>query len=175
MTPPLRNEQRKAILERDQYTCQDCGHHGQPGQGEDDLQVHHIMPRAYGGTNDPDNLMTLCSACHVARDNLAQTRGRIADETPIVFSLTLVTRRNLAKLAESMGDTQLNTLERCINNAYRGWSTLRQDDHVYAQLSALKFQLEQRGRELEAAKKYIEKLKRKVERLQQPTVEEVQP
>ncbi|MBU2502866.1 HNH endonuclease, partial [bacterium] len=24
----------------------------------------HVLPRARGGTNRPDNLITLCSACH---------------------------------------------------------------------------------------------------------------
>ena len=26
--------------------------------------VHHIRPLEEGGTNDPDNLMSLCAACH---------------------------------------------------------------------------------------------------------------
>jgi hypothetical protein len=28
------------------------------------LQVHHIVERANGGTNDPDNLIALCLTCH---------------------------------------------------------------------------------------------------------------
>lgn len=27
-------------------------------------EVDHIVPRALGGTNDPDNLQTLCAECH---------------------------------------------------------------------------------------------------------------
>lgn len=28
------------------------------------LEVHHVVPRANGGSNDPANLITLCPACH---------------------------------------------------------------------------------------------------------------
>ncbi len=28
------------------------------------LEVHHIISRAHGGTNDPENLQVLCSGCH---------------------------------------------------------------------------------------------------------------
>lgn len=28
------------------------------------LEVHHIIERVYGGTNDLDNLITLCTHCH---------------------------------------------------------------------------------------------------------------
>lgn len=27
-------------------------------------EVHHIVPLRQGGTHDPDNLMSLCTACH---------------------------------------------------------------------------------------------------------------
>ena len=27
-------------------------------------EVHHIKPLAHGGTNDEDNLMSLCKSCH---------------------------------------------------------------------------------------------------------------
>jgi predicted HNH restriction endonuclease len=28
------------------------------------LEVHHLMPRAAGGKNSADNLITLCASCH---------------------------------------------------------------------------------------------------------------
>jgi len=34
------------------------------------LSVHHILPRAYGGTDVPDNLMLLCFECHNAVEHL---------------------------------------------------------------------------------------------------------
>ncbi|WP_174999137.1 HNH endonuclease [Rugamonas aquatica] len=34
------------------------------------LQVHHIKPRSLGGSNDPDNLITLCEQHHEAVHDL---------------------------------------------------------------------------------------------------------
>lgn len=52
---------RRPILERDGYTCQCCGKRGNPSE----LEVHHVRPRAVGGTNSPRNLITLCIPCHM--------------------------------------------------------------------------------------------------------------
>ena len=50
---------RRAVLARDHHRCTT------PGCGTTRfLEVHHITPRVRGGTNEPDNLATLCSACH---------------------------------------------------------------------------------------------------------------
>jgi 5-methylcytosine-specific restriction endonuclease McrA len=40
--------------------CENCGAEG----GSRDLDVHHIVPVAAGGTNEPWNLMALCIGCH---------------------------------------------------------------------------------------------------------------
>ena len=34
------------------------------------LEEHHIIPRRHGGSNDPENLVTLCSNCHSAIEKL---------------------------------------------------------------------------------------------------------
>jgi|SRR5579884_429804 len=59
-------KQRTAILRRDDYTCRDCGKSpsGEPGTV---LQVHHLHQVQAGGTNDDDNLVTLCTDCHAGR------------------------------------------------------------------------------------------------------------
>jgi 5-methylcytosine-specific restriction endonuclease McrA len=49
---------RRHVVRRDQYRCTICG-------ATQDLEVHHIVPRAEGGTNDPDNLVTVCMPCHL--------------------------------------------------------------------------------------------------------------
>jgi hypothetical protein len=54
--------QRLKVLQRDGYQCQIC-----PATCESPdtkLEVHHIRPRAEGGTNDLDNLVTLCDLCY---------------------------------------------------------------------------------------------------------------
>lgn len=55
---------RNRILERDCYTCQDCGIKSQ------NLHVHHIIPRRDGGTNEESNLKSLCRKCHMKTDYL---------------------------------------------------------------------------------------------------------
>jgi len=54
------------ILNRDDYTCQRCGH--QSGPHADDsgrvLQTHHVVSKSEGGSDNADNLTTLCLPCH---------------------------------------------------------------------------------------------------------------
>ena len=52
------SSRRKAILHRDNYTCQCCG------KKNCRLEVHHIKFRHNGGTDDEENLITLCEDCH---------------------------------------------------------------------------------------------------------------
>lgn len=54
--PPAR---RRDVLARDGHRCRGrgCG-------GTRFLDVHHVVPRDHGGTNDPENLITLCAPCH---------------------------------------------------------------------------------------------------------------
>lgn len=49
---------RKAIFARDGYRCQYCGTHGVQ------LTVDHVMPRARGGENSWENLVTACKRCN---------------------------------------------------------------------------------------------------------------
>ena len=51
--------QRRLILERDDYTCQDCG-----DDQADVLHVDHILAVCLGGTRKIENGQTLCSGCH---------------------------------------------------------------------------------------------------------------
>jgi len=52
---------RNRIIERDKFTCQRCKKHHRTHTG---LSAHHIVPRAIGGQDDDDNLITLCNKCH---------------------------------------------------------------------------------------------------------------
>lgn len=55
---------RQYVLKRDNYTCQCCGVHPTKTKAVK-LHVHHIETRRTGG-NAPNNLITLCTACHKA-------------------------------------------------------------------------------------------------------------
>ena len=52
------SSRREAVLHRDNYTCQCCG------KKHVRLEVHHIIFRCMGGTDDEKNLITLCEKCH---------------------------------------------------------------------------------------------------------------
>lgn len=52
------SSRREAILNRDGYACQICG------KKHTRLEVHHIIFRSQSGTDDENNLITLCEDCH---------------------------------------------------------------------------------------------------------------
>ena len=60
----LTTVQRRKILERDGYKCQQCGLKGTLGKKPGTLQVHHVIYQESGGDNSPKNLTTLCYDCH---------------------------------------------------------------------------------------------------------------
>jgi hypothetical protein len=49
---------RELIKGRDHYRCVHCG------AADVELHVHHIVPLSKAGTNEPNNLVTLCDICH---------------------------------------------------------------------------------------------------------------
>jgi DNA mismatch endonuclease Vsr len=73
---------RNQILERNGYTCQQCGASAHDVDDLDTtkkvrLHIDHIVPLSQGGTNDPDNLRVLCSNCNHGKSNM-QTLGEPA-------------------------------------------------------------------------------------------------
>ena len=48
------------IRNRDNYTCQHCKNKHK----DSNLDVHHIIFRSNGGSDEPENLITLCRTCH---------------------------------------------------------------------------------------------------------------
>ena len=51
---------KEKVLNRDNYTCQYC-----KGKKKDSkLEVHHIIFRSNGGSDEEENLITLCHTCH---------------------------------------------------------------------------------------------------------------
>ena len=50
---------RRACLQRDGWTCADCG-----GLANN---VDHVIPRALGGRDELPNLRSLCGPCHHRR------------------------------------------------------------------------------------------------------------
>lgn len=64
-------ELRAEILNRDGWKCQCCG-------SAVDLQIHHLVRRSQLGSDEFDNLITLCAECHGRHHNTfrhAQPQG----------------------------------------------------------------------------------------------------
>jgi 5-methylcytosine-specific restriction endonuclease McrA len=61
-------EVRVAVLERDEHRCTQCG-------SVNNLHVHHYQARRHGGTNQMDNLQTLCECCHASTPTWGRPRG----------------------------------------------------------------------------------------------------
>lgn len=57
---------RRAVLVRDNHTCQECGWSHEKWNPSDPrhLELHHIEHHVAGGANKEDNLKTLCNVCH---------------------------------------------------------------------------------------------------------------
>lgn len=59
------------VLARDKWTCCSCGRSTQ----RDGIVLHvdHILPRSKGGTDEIDNLQTLCDKCNIGKSNRDDT------------------------------------------------------------------------------------------------------
>ena len=57
---PIPRKLRHKVFQRDGYRCRECG----ASKDETSLEIDHIVPVARGGTNDIDNLQTLCRECN---------------------------------------------------------------------------------------------------------------
>jgi 5-methylcytosine-specific restriction protein A len=66
---------REFILRRDRYLCQACL---KDNRYTEATHVDHITPKAKGGTDDDDNLQSLCRPCHEAKTTreAAEAQGR---------------------------------------------------------------------------------------------------
>jgi 5-methylcytosine-specific restriction endonuclease McrA len=67
---------RKNILRRDAYRCGYCG------RGDLRLTIDHIIPKARGGTDSWDNLISACTICN----------NKKSDRTPEEANMSLLTK-----------------------------------------------------------------------------------
>jgi len=92
---------RAIVLARDGHACRECGAPCPDGEAD----VHHLIPRASGGDDEPANLITLCDGCHAAHHPNLQ--GTLARRTLERWGLRLARfldrRRELAGVDESLG------------------------------------------------------------------------
>lgn len=53
----IKKHERRIVLERDGHRCKSCN-------SKWDLTIDHIVPLSLGGTNNLENLQTLCQSCN---------------------------------------------------------------------------------------------------------------
>jgi ATP-dependent DNA helicase RecQ len=92
---------REVALRRDGQRCAECGE-VEPSQ----LDVHHCVPRANGGSSDPSNLLTLCDGCHAARHPNLQVSlsRRMMERWALRLARLLDIQRALPDEVEALSD-----------------------------------------------------------------------
>lgn len=78
---------RKQVYKRDDYTCQRCYSKGGP-YGNNILHCAHIISKSEGGSDDPENLETVCEECHI-------------EEHPHLLNNQIIRKRHLKRLLYS--------------------------------------------------------------------------
>ena len=68
------DKRRLRILKRDAGICQACLRDGVVHQG---TEVDHIVPKARGGTDDDENLQTICREAHRAKTQAESAGGGV--------------------------------------------------------------------------------------------------
>lgn len=61
---PLTAAQKHTVFKRDQGRCTHVDLSGKRCNQDHWIQIHHILPVSLGGSNEPENLTTLCSYHH---------------------------------------------------------------------------------------------------------------
>ena len=114
---------RPKILKRDNYTCQKCYFQSLNGG----MEVHHIKLIVYGGTNDYDNLITLCEPCHsLAPEDPDSFRNYLAFHFPNNAKLLL----QMVKFILSKEDKITNEYlmeDKLDNEIFDTYKTLREE------------------------------------------------
>jgi hypothetical protein len=101
----LSDELKRSVWQRDGYRCQECGV-AVAGKNGCLPQTHHIKPRSAGGTDDPENLTTLCLCCHATKDSAGHAKifsNCSPNETPsYIKALLWEISTNLVVFAENL-------------------------------------------------------------------------
>ncbi|MFZ4441347.1 MAG: HNH endonuclease [Syntrophales bacterium] len=98
---------RQKVLERDQYTCQLCGHRGGEKYADGEivrLEVDHITPLKQEGKTVEENLWTLCSRCNAGKKSLFDYPETVKNKI-LSVNLSEETRKKLSELSLKSGRT----------------------------------------------------------------------
>ncbi len=90
MLPENWEEIRQQVLKRDSFNCVKCS-------SSQELHVHHIHPKYFGGSHELSNLITLCAKCHSERH--IEQQARLARKSIEFVSFSL--RKFIASIKNS--------------------------------------------------------------------------
>lgn len=79
----LKNSTRDKVFEQAGHECLFCGMTGEEHEKEydRDLDVHHVIPKRKGGSNEPSNLIPVCISCHRTLESTqGEALARIAED-----------------------------------------------------------------------------------------------
>jgi hypothetical protein len=91
---------RKHVLERDNYTCQACGHHATSY-----MNIHHLDD---SGANSPDRLVTICVACHAVLHMGRNLALGVIEIWQCDLSQVEIVRRSREGIRQGLSLTQIN-------------------------------------------------------------------
>ena len=100
---------RHEVFQRDNYRCRECG----ATNKETTLEIDHIVPVSKGGTNNINNLQTLCKTCNRAKHARAWVGGRYHVKSEYQQYLSAEEQERIKlynKLKSNLTDEQLELL-----------------------------------------------------------------
>lgn len=108
---------RFEVFRRDQHTCQYCG-----GKAPDvTLHVDHVEPKALGGADAPDNLVTACKDCNVGKSSIMPDSPLVQNlsERAAAYALGMIDK--MTKLRQSIND--LEAYQEEFEESWNGWTS----------------------------------------------------
>ena len=103
---------RRALLLRDDYTCQYCGI--QPGR--ENLTIDHVVPRSRGGRTEWENVVAACGPCNRKKSNRTPDEANLKllhqPHRPRFWAMALLTMSNNDVWRKYLGNGYANGKDR---------------------------------------------------------------
>lgn len=104
---------RFEILRRDGFTCRYCGAEA----SESKLQIDHVVPVTFGGTDTPDNLVAACAECNSGKSSVPLNANFVAEVDPVKVDIAEVIKNVGARRV-----AEIEEREKMLNFLWDMWS-----------------------------------------------------